>query len=285
MSNGVRDLQSALQSRLCRLILICLALYAVACIGCASFQRRLIYFPQHLTVEEVDESAKAAGLERWINPSGQVIGMRRMAPKQPADGQVLITYGNGSWTIACAHYANDLQNLTNFNVFILEYPGYADRSGSPSQKSIFHAADEALQSLGANRPVYLVGESLGSGVAAYLAGTHPDKIAGILLLSPFNRLTSVAQDHMPLLPVWLLLVDRFPSEDYLRAFRGPVGIMVDGRDEVVPEKFGLRLYDSYAGPKRLWTFPEGQHISIMKPPEKFWTEVLGFWQTHQSSEK
>src|SRR5208282_4620468 len=241
MSNGVRDLQSALQSRLCRLILICLALYAVACIGCASFQRRLIYFPQHLTVEEVDESAKAAGLERWINPSGQVIGMRRMAPKQPADGQVLITYGNGSWTIACAHYANDLQNLTNFNVFILEYPGYADRSGSPSQKSIFHAADEALQSLGANRPVYLVGESLGSGVAAYLAGTHPDKIAGILLLSPFNRLTSVAQDHMPLLPVWLLLVDRFPSEDYLRAFRGPVGIMVDGRDEVVPEKFGLRL--------------------------------------------
>jgi len=285
MSKDVRNLQSALQSRLCRLILACLALYAVACIGCAYFQRRLIYFPQHLTVEEVDESARAAGLERWNNPSGQAIGMRRMAPKQPADGQVLITYGNGSWTIACAHYANDIQNLTNFNVFILEYPGYADRSGSPCQKSIFHAADEAFQLLGANRPVYLVGESLGSGVAAYLAGTYPDQIAGIILLSPFNRLTSVAQDHMPLLPVWLMLVDRFPSEDYLRIFHGPVGIMVDGRDDVVPEKFGLRLYDSYAGPKCLWTFPEGQHISILTPPEKFWTEVLDFWQTHHTSEK
>jgi pimeloyl-ACP methyl ester carboxylesterase len=206
--------------------------------------------------------------------------MKRLASQQPAAGQVLITYGNGSWTVGCAHYVDDIQSRAAFDVFILEYPGYADRAGSPSQKSIFRAADEALRLLGTNQPVYLVGESLGSGVAAYLAGTHPDRIAGIILLSPYNRLTSVAQDHMPLLPVWLLLVDRFPSEDYLRNYHGPVGIMVDGRDEVVPEEFGLRLYDRYAGPKRLWSFPDGDHISIMEPPEKFWGEVLDFWRTN-----
>jgi fermentation-respiration switch protein FrsA (DUF1100 family) len=93
----------------------------------------------------------------------------------------------------------------------------------------------------------------------------------------------VAQDHMPFLPVWLLLIDRFPSEDYLRHYHGPVGIMVDGRDEVVPEKFGLRLYDGYSGPKRLWRFPDGNHISIMEPPDKFWGGVLSFWQTNRSS--
>ena len=265
------------------MILVCLGLYAMVCIGCASFQRRLIYFPPHLAAEQVKESAKDAGLERWNNPSGQAIGMKRMASRQPADGQMLITYGNGSWSVGCAHYADDLQKLAMFDVFILEYPGYADRAGSPSQKSIFRAADEALQLLGTKQPVYLVGESLGSGVAAYLAGTHPDRIAGMILLSPYNRLTSVAQAHMPFLPVWLLLVDRFPSEDYLRNYHGPVGVMVDGRDEVVPEKFGLRLYDSYAGPKRLWSFPDGYHISIMEPPEKFWGEVLDFWQTNNSN--
>jgi len=268
-----------------RLILICVALYAVVCIGCASFQRSLIYFPQHQTTEQVNGSARAAGLDRWYNPAGQAVGMKRMASSQPADGQVLIAYGNGSWTVGSAHYADEIQSLAAFDVFILEYPGYADRAGSPSQKTIFRAADEAIQLLGTNKPVYLLGESLGSGVAAYLAGTHPDRIAGIILLSPYNRLTSVAQNHMPFLPVSLMLVDRFPSEDYLRNYHGSVGIMVDGRDEVVPEKFGLRLYDGYTGPKRLWSFPEGYHVSIMEPPEKFWSEVLDFWQTNQASVK
>jgi fermentation-respiration switch protein FrsA (DUF1100 family) len=81
------------------------------------------------------------------------------------------------------------------------------------------------------------------------------------------------------LPVGLLLVDRFPSEDYLRDYHGPVGMVVDGLDQVVPEKFGRRLYEGYAGPKRLWEFPNGAHATIMEPPEQFWKEAVEFWQT------
>jgi hypothetical protein len=192
----------------------------------------------------------------------------------------LITYGNASCAASSARYADAIQSAAAFDVFILEYPGYADRAGSPSQSSLFRAADEAFQMLATNGPVYLVGESLGTGVAAYLAGTHPDQVAGVLLISPYNRLTSVAQYHMPVLPVGLLLVDRFPSEDYLRSYYGPVGMVVDGLDQVVPEKFGRRLYDGYAGPKQLWEFPNGGHATIMEPPEKFWKEAVEFWQTN-----
>ena len=209
--------------------------------------------------------------------------MKRLSPRQPAEAQVLITYGNGSWSVGSSHYANDIQDMAAFDVFILEYPGYADRAGSPSQESIFRAADEAFQSLDANKPVYLVGESLGSGVASYLAGTHPGQIAGVMLLSPFDRLTSVGQNRMPFLPVWLLVLDKFPSADYLRDYHGPLGIMVDGRDKSVPARFGVKLYDSYGGPKRLWTFDEGGHLSIMEPPSKFWSEVMAFWRTNRGT--
>jgi hypothetical protein len=126
--------------------------------------------------------------------------------------------------------------------------------------------------------LYVVGESLGTGVASYLAGTHPQAVAGIMLLSPYDRLARVAQDHFPWLPAWLLLVDRFPSAEYLRTYSGPVGIMVDGGDSVVPEKFGLSLYHGYAGPKRLWEFPGCEHIVIGESPAQFWGEVLEFWQ-------
>jgi uncharacterized protein len=164
------------------------------------------------------------------------------------------------------------------DVYILEYPGYEDRTGPPTQKRLFAAAADALQMLPTNQLVYLVGESLGSGVASYLAGTYPDRIAGMILISPFTSVVAVANYHFPILPV-LLLTDRFPSKKYLRNYHGKVGITVDGRDVVVPQKFGLRLYHGYNGPKRLWQFPDGTHCQITEPTTQFWKEAIAFWQS------
>ena len=61
-------------------------------------------------------------------------------------------------------------------------------------------------------------------------------------------------------------------------YHGNVGITVDTRDEVVPERLGLRLYTGCAGPKKLWEFPGGGHCQIDKPPTVFWREVVEFWQ-------
>jgi uncharacterized protein len=226
--------------------------------------------------------AQSVNLDRWTNSAGQFIGLKRLSPKQPAQGSVMVMYGNGSTAINSAHYANEIQSAAPFDIFILEYPGYDDRPGHPSERNLFRAASEAFRMLPTNQPIYLVGESLGSGVASYLAGTYSDQVAGVVLISPFNTLTDVAQNHFPWLPVRLLLVDRFPSEKYLRDYHGKLAITVDGKDAVVPEKFGRRLFNVYAGPKRLWEFPDGQHCQIMEQPSKFWSEVVGFWQTKRS---
>jgi pimeloyl-ACP methyl ester carboxylesterase len=259
--------------------------YLAVCVVVAIFQRRLLYFPPVNTSEQVKQMAQLAKLERWKDPSGQAIGMKRLSPKQPVVGRVLVMYGNGSCASGCAHYADVVQDVAAFDVFILEYPGYADRPGSPSQKSLFRAADEAFRLLATNGPVYLVGESLGTGVAAYLAGTHPDQVAGVVLLAPYNRLADAAQFHYPILPVHLLLVDRFPSEDYLRNYHGPVGVLVAGQDQVVPVKLGRRLYNGYAGPKRLWEFAFGDHGTVMFLPPKVWEQIITFWQANQPAPK
>lgn len=263
------------------ILLFSFALYLLACVGCFFFQRKLVYVPPVHTPEQVDASARAANLERWKNSSGQSIGMKRLSPKQPADGQVLIVYGNGSFATGSARYVDAIQSVAEFDVFILEYPGYADRPGSPNQASLFRAADEAFQLLATNKPVYFVGESLGTGVAAYLAGAYPDKVSGMVLFTPFNRLTDVAQHHVRILPVRWLLTERFPSEDYLRNYHGPVGILVAGKDRVVPEKFGRRLYDDYASPKKLWVFPSDNHETVRERPTEFWKQVVEFWQANR----
>ena len=262
------------------LLLFLVVLYLLVCVIMAVGQRYLLYFPKVYDSAQVDRIARAAHLERWTNSEGGNIGFKRPSPTQPAAGSVLITYGNGSTATGCAHYVDDIQKVAAMDVYILEYPGYEDRAGSPTEKAFFAAADNALQMIPTNKPVYLVGESLGSGVACYLAGTFTNQIDGIALLSPFTSVTDVGQHRYPFLPVSLLCVDNFPSEEYLRNYHGKVGIIVDGKDVVVPEKFGLRLYNSYNGPKKLWEYPNGTHCQIDKPQTVFWKEAVAFLQNN-----
>jgi pimeloyl-ACP methyl ester carboxylesterase len=219
----------------------------------------------------------AENLRRWTNAARAELGWERSSPIQPATGRVLILHGNAGCAFHCSHYADVIQQAARLDVYMVEYPGYADRPGSPSEQTLEASAEEGLMALGTNSPVYVVGESLGTGVAAWLAGRHPDRIAGVALLAPYNGLVDVAQSHMFVIPVSLLLCDRFPAQKSLETYHGPVAMAVGGRDTVVPAKFGRRLYEAYQGPKKLWEFPEGDHGTLMVQPPEFWKEIVGFW--------
>jgi pimeloyl-ACP methyl ester carboxylesterase len=263
--------------------LLCTVSYGVLCIGCASRQRKLIYFPPSCSPAEVEQYSAAHNLERWRNPAGEPIGWKRLSPVQPAQGQVLVTHGNAGCAFQCAHYADTIQQAKPLDVFIVEYPGYENRPGSPSEAGLDAAAEEGFSLLETNRPIYVLGESLGTGVATYLAGKHSNEVAGVVLLGAYNHLSAVAQAHIRIIPVALLLRDRFPSDQYLRSYHGPVAILVAGDDGVVPERFGKRLYDSYDGPKRLWEFPGGNHGTVMTQPPEIWRQIIDFWKSHQRS--
>ncbi len=261
-----------------KLMLICIAaIYLIICVLITIFQRSLMYFPSVATPQQVESAAHSAGLERWTNAAGQIIGMKRLSPVQPTAGSVLISYGNGSTAVGSSRYADDVQRVSAFDVYILEYPGYQDRPGRPSQRTLFEAADGAMQALPASKPIYLIGESLGSGVASYLAGTYSNKISGLLLISPFNTMVDAAQSHYPILPVGLLIADRYPSEKYLRDYHGRVGITLGGRDPVVLPKLTRRLFNNYAGPKKLWEIPDGDHCQLPADDAIFWKQVAEFW--------
>jgi pimeloyl-ACP methyl ester carboxylesterase len=175
-------------------------------------------------------------------------------------------------------YAGRLNEAGRFEVYILEYPGYGARSGAPTQQSLCDAADEALGVLSKDGPVYVIGESLGTGVAAHLAGAHPEAIAGLLLIAPYHNLGEVAQYHMPIFPARWMLWDKFPAGENLRKYHGRVAVLLAGRDTVVPNQFGHRLYDGYAGPKRVWEIPSATHESLPDRPAAWWKELVGFWK-------
>ena len=253
--------------------------YAVVLVLFAVLQRSLIYVPTRLTPESAADAAAKAGFIPWQNASGQLMGWKLSASSSPI-GSILIVHGNGGWAINRAYMAKPIHDAASLDVYILEYPGYGPREGSPGETSLLTAADEAFETLPKTFPAYVVSESLGTGVAAHLAQKYPAHVAGIAMFVPYDNLAAVAQNHIPFIPAYFLLWDRFDPVDWLKAYHGPIKVIVAGADEIIPPIFGRRLYDGYAGPKILQVIPGARHSSTTDEPPGWWKELLAFWQQH-----
>ena len=259
-----------------RVLIIAVGFYVVCLVLLALAQRRMMYFPCTSSHGELEGEAKKDGFGRWRHSQGRVIGWFR--PSQaPAKQCVVVLHGNAGCAIDRFHYADRFQALAPMDFYVFEYPGYGGRDGSPSQSTILRAAEEALKSIPADCSVFLIGESLGTGVAAYLAGAHPDRVHGMLLIAPYNNMTAVAKKHMSLFPVRAILRDRYPADKWLAQYRGQVAVLLAEHDEVIPSELGRALFDGYDGPKKLWTEPDRGHNDLHLAPDSVWREVVAFW--------
>jgi pimeloyl-ACP methyl ester carboxylesterase len=247
-------------------------------------QRKLIYHPTQGAMDAMEKAAESHGFKAWNTDQGKFMGWAHVGKSRRKHGRLLIVHGNAGCAIDRVDYADALTNVEPMDVYILEYPGYGARKGSPSQESLFAAAGEAVESIKDKGPLYIMGESLGTGVAAYLAGTYPDTVRGMLLIAPYNNLAAVGQAQMPWFPVGLMLWDRFPSETYLQKYHGPIAMLFAGRDVIVPNRFGHKLYDGYQGPKKFWENPDAGHNDLLSQPPEFWTNLTTFWRTNVAME-
>ncbi len=242
----------------------------------AGCQRAMIYYPARASESEAMVTAAGEGMSPWRNDDGDIIGWRSRTASDDADA-ILIFHGNAGFAAHRGYFARGL--YPEFTVYIFEYPGYGTRSGRPSEPNFYAAAEDAVKQLSDEHDgrIFLGGESLGSGVATYLAGTQPDHIAGLFLVTPFTSLVDVARSHYPIFPVRWLMRDRYESARHLENYEGPVAILVAGRDEIVPAKFGQKLYDGYDGPKRIWNQEDRTHNTLDYGAQSpWWDEVVTF---------
>jgi pimeloyl-ACP methyl ester carboxylesterase len=215
-------------------------------VGPALMQDRLLYYPARVSVEQ----ATAGGLQPWPSAT-DFRGLLASATATPR-GTAIVFHGNAGHAGQRGHLADALAG-TGLRVILAEYPGYGPRDGALGEASLVaDAADSitlARQQFGP--PLLVVGESLGAGVAAAAAARQRDAVAGLMLITPWDRLESVASFHYPWLPVTWLLRDRYDSAAHLAHFGRPVVVAVAEHDDIVPAQFGNALYRALPEP-RLW---------------------------------
>lgn len=211
-----------------------------------ALQRQLIYFPDARPVPAAADVIAGARDVTLYTTDGLELGAWFVPSAGAADTgmAVLVAPGNGGSRTARAEFAEELSRR-GLGVLLMDYRGYGENPGRPSEDGLAADADAATQALKElgyppHRTLYF-GESLGSAVVAALQTRHPP--AGIVLRSPFTELADVGAHHYPWLPVRALLRDRFRVVEHLAASDVPVTVIYGDHDSVVPPGLSASVAD------------------------------------------
>jgi len=239
-------------------------------------QERLLFFPQPLEQDPLKANADAAIEEVSLVTSDQVHlrGWLVKAAASQASAPLLIYFGGNAEEVSWL--ASTADRYAGWSLLLFNYRGYGRSEGKPGEAELFADALQ-IYDYAAKRPdagrIVVMGRSLGSGVAVHLAAQRP--VAGVILVSPYDSVESVARGVYPYLPIGLMLKHRFDSRSRAPAISAPLLCLVASDDRVIPRPHSERLYAAWAG-KKLWReIPRTGHDDIAGEPD-YWKAIADF---------
>jgi pimeloyl-ACP methyl ester carboxylesterase len=200
----------------------------------------------------------------------QLRGWLLMATTRPAP--LVIYYGGNaeevSWQVGAPW-------PSGWSLAFVNYRGYGTSEGKPSEVHLCEDAVRVFDALARRLDVdpsriVLIGRSLGSGVATFVAAHRP--LAGVILISPYDSMTELARRHYPWLPVRLLLRHPFDSHSLARTIHAPLVAIVAARDSIIPPGHSRRLFEAWGGAKRWVELPDVGHNDLSNHPA-FWSAI------------
>lgn len=174
-------------------------------------------------------------LDGWWIPAVNPADVQSSSPANADTHRVVLFYPNGRTDLPDNVDAFMAFHALGVDVFAFDYRGFgASQAGHPSQRKAYADGLAAMNYLTGTRhipPNHIVvyGARLGAAVAAHIALQSP-KIAGIILEDPQPSLTEEVkrEQHIHLLPLWLVLQDRFNISDTVPLLKMPKLIVVTG---------------------------------------------------------
>ena len=199
---------------------------AIAYIGlCGAlffFQRSLIYFPQP---GSGDDGAMILTL-----PTATA---RVLVSTRPKDGPSALVYFGGNAEDVSLDMPSLSAGFPESAIYLLHYRGYGGSSGTPSEAALFADALTLFDEVHSTHPrINVVGRSLGSGIAVYVASLRP--VSRLVLVTPYDSLQELAALQFPYLPVRWLLLDKFESWRFAPRVAAPTLIITAEHDEIIP---------------------------------------------------
>lgn len=215
------------------------------------FQGNLLHLPSSQLVRTpADEGLDYEDVE-LTTQDGETLHGWWLPHAEPA-GTVLFFHGNAG------NISHRLDSLRIFHqleqqVLIIDYRGYGESSGSPSEEGLYEDARTAWQWLldeqqVAADSVTLFGRSLGAAVATKLAiglGEN-EQPASLILESAFTSVPDMGARLYPFLPVRTLSRYDYDTEAMVAEVRVPILVVHSPQDDIVPFRHGEAIQQAAA---------------------------------------
>ena len=231
-------------------VILIIAIY----VGLAAFifftQSRLIYFPTNEIVATPDQIGLSYKSVSFKAPDGVKLS-GWFIPADSPRGVVIFCHGNAG------NISHRLESIEIFqglrlSTFIFDYRGYGASESTPSEEGSYldvkGAWNYLIEHEGlAPSDIILFGRSLGSAVAAWLAGQHLPK--ALIMESSFTSAPDLAGDLYFYLPVKLLCRYKYNALAAIKKIQCPVLLVHSQEDEIVPFRHGRKLFDAANDPR------------------------------------
>lgn len=243
------------------------------------FQEKLIFFPQRISAEEADTIVKrhphieniSLKTENNTSIKGWLVKNSNLS-KSP----LIIYFGGNAEEVSYLVYYAD--KVKGWSLALMNYRGYGLSEGKPTEKNLYTDAISIYDYFTKrddidNKRIVLMGRSLGTGVATYLAQMR--WVKGVILVSPYDSLVSIGREHFPFLPVNLVLRHRFDSISRAPLISAPLLVLVASEDKIIRLRHSKRLTEKWGAPHSLKII-EGEDHNTIHDSEIYWKTINDF---------
>jgi pimeloyl-ACP methyl ester carboxylesterase len=240
---------------LLRIVLLLAVSYAGAVLWMWARQERYLFLPKHYEVLPEFERFR---WDRNIN------GIRHQGWFLDKGKEKTVIYHGGNAEDLAGHCEVMMDGL-DANALLVNYRGYGQSEGTPGEKEMVADCIAVFDLFCAEKNVspsniFLMGRSLGSGIAIQVAAARP-AAAGLILVTPYESIEAIARVQYPWLPAKGILRHPFLAIDYAPQIQMRALVLLAEFDEAIPIETGRRLGEALGGPTEIITLPMG-HMDI-----------------------
>ena len=191
-------------------------------------------------------------------------------PLEEPIASVFFLHGNSGNLNLWKPLVNNLYDA-NFQVYIVDYPGFGDSEGKPNHKNVQETAQLAFddfKNLSAvhGTKVILMGFSLGGNLATKIGTDNQESIDAMVLEGAFSSHKAIGADRTPRpmkFSAYLIIKNAINGKKLMREWIKPLLIVHSTEDPTCPYYMGVDLFENAASTKKeLWTI-KGKHLEGM----------------------
>lgn len=255
------------------------ALYALLLFGLFLFQEKMIFFPQVISETYCQElTNQYSDVEEIKFKTSDGVSLHGWLVKNPKSvkSPLIIYYGGNAEELS--YLIAKFINIKGYSILLMNYRGYGLSTGLPNEKNLCQDAeliyDEMVKRNDIDtEKIVVMGRSIGTGLAVYMAEKR--KVKGVILVTPYDTLISVAQEKIKWIPVFLIMRNRFDSLGRAPRIKVPVLALIAKEDEVIPAWHGIKLVKRWGGKTVLKIFDGVGHNTI-ENDSVYWKSIADF---------